>query len=165
MGTMLGFRKNSTGQWVEVSATDPIPISSSAGDASLAALATADNRAGIGAGATSVVASSGSVANASAVATIPAVSAKTNYITGFTITGLGATAASGKTLTIAGLLGGTISYVFQVLAGATTGIAPIHITFPVPLPASAVNTAIVVTVPAFGAGNTSAIATAYGFVV
>ena len=35
--------------------------------------------------------------------------------------------------------------------------------FPQPLPASAVNTAITVTVPSFGAGNTNAAVVVYGF--
>jgi hypothetical protein len=36
---------------------------------------------------------------------------------------------------------------------------------PIPVPATAVNTAIVVTVPSLGAGNTNAAVTAFGFYV
>jgi hypothetical protein len=42
-------------------------------------------------------------------------------------------------------------------------ITPLIVTFPVPLAGSAVNTAIVVTVPSFGAGNGHATVTAWGF--
>ena len=61
-------------------------------------------------GGTAVAASSGDVANASAVATLAAPGAGlTNYVTGFTITFSGATAASVVLATLTGLLGGTLS--------------------------------------------------------
>jgi hypothetical protein len=110
----------------------------------------------IAAGGTAVGASSGNVANASAAATLAAVAAKTNYITGFTITAAGATAASVVTATVTGLLGGTQSFTFSVPAGATVGATPLLYNFIPPHPASAVNTAITVTLPALGAGNTNA---------
>lgn len=111
----------------------------------------------------SLSASSGNVAAASAVATLAAAAGKTTYITGFTATGLGATAAGVSLLTVTGLLGGTQTYVVPVPAGATLGIAPLRVTFIPPLPASAVNTAIVVTMPTLGAGNTNAAVVATGF--
>lgn len=112
-----------------------------------------------------VSSSSGIVANSNAVATLPAVSGKTNYITGFSCTGLGATALANVVITVAGLIGGTASYNFQFPAGVTNICTPVHVTFPVPIPASATNVAIVVTLPAAGAGNTSASCNAYGFVL
>lgn len=113
---------------------------------------------------TSVVGSSGSVANTATGATLPAAVGKTTYITGFEITGAGATAASVITVTITGTSGpSTPTYLLTIPAGATTGITPLQVEFPQPIPASAQNTAIVVNLPAFGAGNTNACATAHGY--
>lgn len=111
------------------------------------------------------VTSSAVVAAAAAVATLPGVAAKTTYISGFTITGLGATAAVGVTAVVSGTISGSLNYVIAVPAGVTAGIAPLVVQLPRPIPASAVNTAIVVTVPSFGAGNTSAAVSAHGFQV
>ena len=111
----------------------------------------------------SVTGSSGNVANANAVATLAAVAAKTTYITGFVLTAAGATAAGVVTATVTGVITGTMSFTFAVPAGATVGATPLVVDFPVPIPASAVNTAIVVTLPALGSGNTNATASATGF--
>lgn len=113
--------------------------------------------------ATTIAAASGNVANASAVATLPGVAAKTTYINGFEMTGAGATAGSIVNATITGLVGGTLTYTFVVPTGATVGAVPLIVTFPQPLPASAVNTAIVVTLPALGTGNTNAAVVAHGY--
>lgn len=115
--------------------------------------------------------SSGDVAAASAVATLPAAQGKVTYIEGFDITGAGATAASTITVTVTGLPTaiGTLSFDVVIPAGATTGIGGtgnpgiIPVRFPTPLPASAANSTIVVTVPSFGSGNLHACVTAYGF--
>lgn len=117
------------------------------------------------AGGTAVGASSGSVANATASATLPAVAGKTNYIAGLEISGSGATAASVVTATITGLLGGTQSLTVPVVAGATLGNGLISIKFSPPFPGSAVNTAIVVSCPALGAGNTNNVVNVRGFVI
>lgn len=119
--------------------------------------------AGYPIGATPVSASSGNVANANAVATLPAVAGKTTYITGFEITGAGATAAAVVLATLAGLVGGMATYVVVAPAGATTGITMMVVSFPMAIPASAVNTAITLTLPALGAGNTNAAVTVHGF--
>jgi hypothetical protein len=116
-----------------------------------------------GGGTTSLQASSGNVANASAVATLAAAAGKTNYLSNVIIAGAGATAASVVLATITGLLGGTVTIPVAVPAGVTTGIAPLVLNFNPPLPASAANTAIVVTLPALGAGNTNAAVTAAGY--
>lgn len=110
-----------------------------------------------------VAVTSGNVGNASAVATMPATAGKTNYLDGFDVTGAGATAGGVGAVTVTGLAAGTIIYNLVVPAGVTTSIIPLQVRFNKPLPASAANTAIVVTVGAFGAGNTSSVATAYGF--
>lgn len=116
-------------------------------------------------GGTAISAASGNVANSAAVSTLPAVALKTNYLTSFTITSAGATSASVVLATITGLLGGTQTFVVPVIAGANLANAPIVMTFDTPLPASAVNTAIVVTLPALGTGNTNAATTATGYVL
>lgn len=109
--------------------------------------------------------SSGNVANASAAASIPATSAKTGYLTGIEFTATGATAASNVVATITGLLGGTISFIVAVPAGVNTQVSPIILQFQRPLPASAVNTAITLTVPALGAGNTHCVANIHGYII
>lgn len=110
-----------------------------------------------------VTSSSGNVANASAVATLPGIAAKTTYLTSYTITGGGATGASIVNATITGVVGGTMTLNFIVPAGATLGCQPLIVVFLEPVPASAVNTPIVLTLPALGAGNTNAAVTATGF--
>lgn len=116
------------------------------------------------AGATRIVASSGNVANASAAASIPAAASKLNYVTGFEITAGGATAAALVVATLAGLIGSvTASYIFGAPAGATAIATPLVVEFAEPIPASAVNTAITLTLPALGAGNTNAAVTIHGF--
>lgn len=112
---------------------------------------------------TRVLHSSGNVAAGAAVATLPAHTSKVTYISGFTITGAGATAGLPVLVTVAGLAGGTISFVYSAAAGVLVGNNPLVVNFPDPLPGSAVNTAIVVTCPSLGAGNTHNIVTAYGF--
>jgi hypothetical protein len=108
-------------------------------------------------------ASGGAGTNAPALA---AVAGKTNYLEGFDLTGGGATGAGFATVTITGLLAGTLVITAAVAAGATapafTG-GVFSIRFPTPLPASAVNTAITVSCGTYGTGNTSAQCTAYGF--
>src|SRR5205085_5300644 len=114
-------------------------------------------------GATQLANSSGNVANASAVATLAGAAGKTTYIACMNISASGATSASVVTATLAGLLGGTASFTVSVVAGATLGVPTLNVSFNPPLPASAVNTAIVLTLPALGTGNTNATVSAWGF--
>lgn len=110
-----------------------------------------------------LIAGSGNVANASAAATLTGAATTTVYIAGFEITGSGATAGLPVTVTVAGLLGGTRSYTYSFAAGALVGNAPLIVTYDPPLPASAINTAIVVTCPASGTGGTNNTVVAHGF--
>jgi hypothetical protein len=114
-------------------------------------------------GATPVTASSGNVAAAIATATLPAVSGKTTYVSGFEITNAGATAASNVIATLAGIISGTSSYIVSVVAGATLGNRPLIVQFSPAIPASAVNTAITLSVPSLGAGNTHSAASIHGY--
>ena len=116
-------------------------------------------------GGTAISGASGNVANASAVATLAAAAGKLNYISGFDVTGAGATAASVIAVTVTGLAGGTQTFNLAIPAGAAVGVNPLSIQFCPPFPASAVNTAIVVTAAAFGAGNTNAAVNARGIQV
>jgi hypothetical protein len=112
---------------------------------------------------TGVVVGSGVVANAAAVATLPAKAGETAYLMGFQVTAAGASAASSVTLTIAGLAGGTISMGFTFPAGVGVPAQPLVVQYLVGLAASGPGVAIVITLPAGGAGNVSASVTAQGF--
>jgi hypothetical protein len=114
-------------------------------------------------GATAINGSSGNVAAGSAVATLAAAAGKTTYITGFEVTGAGATAASVVSVVVAGVVTGSMTYTLSVPAGVATGVQPMMVQFAYPIPASAVNTAITVTVPSLGSGNTNATVNAHGF--
>lgn len=103
-------------------------------------------------------------AAAAITATLPGVAAETTYLAGFTVDGLGATAGSVVEVTVTGLLGGTKRYKLTIPAGVAVALAnPLRVDFDRPLAASALNTAIVVNVPSFGAGNTSASVSAHGY--
>jgi len=95
--------------------------------------------------------------------TIPATVGQDSYCTGFVITGLGATAASGVTATLSGTSATALNFVVAVPVGVTTGITPLMVVFGEPLQSTSQNTAIVLTVPSFGAGNTLAAATLLGY--
>jgi hypothetical protein len=112
-----------------------------------------------------VHASSGNVANAAATATLPAPGVGlTNYVTGIEVTAGGATAAGLVTGTITGLAGGvTESFTFGAPAGVALQAAPFSPQFESPLRA-AQNTAVVLTLPALGSGNTNATVTIHGYV-
>lgn len=124
-----------------------------------------DSPSGLGGGSVPFeLAVSAQVAAAANNQTLAASPGRRTYISGFTVDGLGATGAAVINVTITGLLGGTLTYPLDVPAGAGATLArPLRIEFSRPIPASADNTAIVVNVPSFGAGNTQANASAHGF--
>jgi hypothetical protein len=114
---------------------------------------------------TQVVASSGNKAATSGTAVIAAVASKTSYITGFDVSGTGATATSIIAVTVADGTW-TQTYELVVAAGVTAAafsVPILSVNFPVPLAASAQNTAITVTLPSLGAGSTNACVNARGF--
>lgn len=106
---------------------------------------------------------SGNVANAAASAVLTGTATTTVYISGFTCTPGGATAAALVNITVTNTLGGTLTYTAGAPAGAAVMGTPINVQFNPPHPASAVNTAITVSMPALGAGNTNAACVATGF--
>jgi hypothetical protein len=95
--------------------------------------------------------------------TLAGVTGKTTYITGFVVSGGGATGASIISVTLTGTITGTMNFSLPIPAGATAAVTPLVVVFNTPIPASATNTAIVLNVPSFGSGNTAASACAYGF--
>lgn len=113
--------------------------------------------------ATIVTASSGNQSNANAVAALPAVAAVLNYVTGIIVTASGATAGADVSVTLVGVVGGTMTFTFTAPLGAAVGAYPLVIDFPNPIPATAVNTAITLTLPALGTGNTNAAVVITGF--
>jgi hypothetical protein len=113
------------------------------------------------AGAPTPVNDSATGGNAIQAATLAAAVGKTTRCYGFQVTGSGATVGAVVTVTVTGPAT-TQNYVVAVPAGILLGIAPLVVSFVPPLEASATNTAIVVSVPAFGAGNTAAAVAAQG---
>jgi hypothetical protein len=114
-------------------------------------------------GATVVTSSSGNVANANAVASLGAQAGKTNWVTGFEISSAGATAGAIVVAALTGLLGGSFSYIYSVVIGASLKNDTLSIQFTKPIPASAANTAITLTLPALGTGNTNACVNLHGY--
>ncbi len=109
--------------------------------------------------------SAGLTGAAAAIApSMPAVAGKFNYVTGISIDGKGATAGSIQAALLSGLPK-TLAFVFVVPAGANTplGGGKVSIAFNPPLQASGINTAVTLSVPSFGVGNTSEIATISGY--
>ena len=133
------------------------------GNGTFAPASSAETAAGYPPGAHPMHSSSANVANAAAVATLAAVAGHTTFVTGFEITGGGATVAALVVATLAGVLGGTQNFIVGAALGATVPNAPLTVEFSAPIPASAVNTAIVLTVPALGAGNTHSACVLHGF--
>jgi hypothetical protein len=109
------------------------------------------------------VADSDTGANSVVTSTLPADTTRRTWISGFEITGSGATVGGPIVATVTGVVGGPLNYVLGVPAGVLLGINPLVVTFPRPIPSTAVNTAIAVSCPAFGAGNTNAAVVVHGF--
>jgi len=114
-------------------------------------------------GTTVLNSSSGNVAAAVATATLTSAASQTAYITGFEVTGAGATAGAVVSVTVTGTIGGTMTYTYTAATGATVANQPLIATFYPPIPASAANTNIVVSCPSLGAGNTNNTVTAHGY--
>lgn len=114
------------------------------------------------AGAIPITGDSGNQANTAAVATLAGVAGKTTWITGFEVTGTGATGVLVVTVAVAGPAA-SLHYTYVFVAGVTTPNTPLIVEFPKPVPAAAVNTPITVTVPASGLGGTNSTAVAHGY--
>lgn len=111
---------------------------------------------------TPVYATATGSAGATANVSLAAVAGKTTYINGFYVSV--AHTASG---TIAGqvtlsLNGGTSTHMNFLIAVSTTYPGLVEVTFPDPIPATAANTTIVITLPALTGGGVSSIS-AFGY--
>jgi hypothetical protein len=111
------------------------------------------------------ITASGNGTTGAIAATIPAFASKTAYLCGFYYTGTNATAAQTGSVTVTGVIGGTMSFGYPTLVvGATIPVTiPIDEAFLPCVPATGQNVAIVVNGPALGAGATLATVTAWGF--
>lgn len=111
--------------------------------------------------------SSSNAANAIASASVPAPAAgsgKFAYLQRVQMVGLGATLLGSVNLTITGLVGGTITIPVPVVAGVLVPNAPLNLDFGATgIKAAAAETAITVSCPALGAGNTSNTVIATGY--
>jgi deoxycytidylate deaminase len=108
-------------------------------------------------------ATSGNVANATVAATLAASAGHTTYIAGFIMNSNGATAGTGVTCTLTGVITGTMSFTYDYGAIASITNAPLFVQFNPPIPASTTNTTIVASCPAGGTGATLASMNAWGF--
>lgn len=110
-------------------------------------------------------ATSGTVSNAAAVATLTGVASRTMYITGYDCHAGAATAAGRLSIVVSGTISGSMTNSAFVTNGTTFVPAPFPtiVSYNPPIPASAPNTSIVVTMQASGAGGASASCNAYGF--
>lgn len=104
-------------------------------------------------------------ANSIAATSIPAVAGMTAVVTGIEVWGGGATVALLVDVTLAGLASGAQAFPFATPAGALLAAAPMILNFDTPLLASAPNTAITLTLPALGVGNTRAAVVLKGYYV
>jgi hypothetical protein len=109
-----------------------------------------------------IAASSGNVAAATAAATLAAVTGALNYLSGFSVSGAGATGALVVSVTVTGLEAGTLTFTYTAVAGVTLANTPLFVEFNPPLPASGEGVAIVVSCPTLGAGNTNNTTNAWG---
>lgn len=114
-------------------------------------------------GAIPITGQSGNQANAVATATLAANATRTTYISGFEVTGTGATGVLIVLVTVTGTITGTLTYVYVFVAGVTTLNTPLIVQFSKAIPGSAINTAIAVSCPASGAGSTNNAVNAHGY--
>jgi hypothetical protein len=149
-----GFTQHTSGYWMKAS--------DQSGPYTFDGTNTALAGSVVSVGATQVAAGQTGAAGAIG-ATLGTAAGKTTYITGFQVTGGGATVGSIITVTVTNVVSGPMSYKLAIPTGATIGVTPLIITFPQPLQATTTNTAIAVSVPSFGAGNTDAAVAAQGF--
>lgn len=110
-----------------------------------------------------ITATSGNVAAATATASLAAATGKVTYICGFSITSAGSTGAAVVNPTITGIITGTMTFTYASVAGATLANQHLTVPFTPCMPAATPNTAIVVSMPTLGAGNTNTTVNAWGY--
>jgi hypothetical protein len=107
--------------------------------------------------------SSGNVAAGVATATLSGTTGKVTYICGFAITSSGSTAAAVVNATVNFVAGGTLTFPYATVAGAALANQPLVVAFSPCLSATAPNTAVAVSMPSLGAGNTNTAVNAWGY--
>jgi len=146
--------------------TAPVTVASITGPVTVAAITAAVGMVSqYPAGATPVAASSGNVAAAVATATLAGAAGRTTYLTGFQVTGSGATAGLPVIVTVTGIIGGTLSYIYTATVGILLPNTPLAVAYAPALAASAVNTSIAVSCPSLGLGNTNNTVVAHGYLL
>jgi hypothetical protein len=110
-----------------------------------------------------ITASSGTVAAATATATLAAAVGKVTYICGFAITSTGSTAAAVVAPTVTSVVTGTMTFAYASVAGATLANQPLIVQFDPCISGVTPNTTIVVSMPTLGAGNTNTTVNAWGY--
>lgn len=115
------------------------------------------------AGATPALGTSGNVANAAANATLTGVAGQFTWVTGFEVTGSGATVGLPVTVTLTNTIGGTASWTYAGVAGVLLENTPLIIPFPKPVRSFSQGQSMVLSVPALGAGNTNSTAVIHGY--
>lgn len=101
--------------------------------------------------------------NAILTASLAAEVGKTNFLAGVYVDVPGATAGSIIDVTVTNTIGGTIHIPYGVATGAAIDGPLKLLTFSPPIPGSAPNTIMTITVPAAGAGNTQQSCGIWGF--
>lgn len=101
--------------------------------------------------------------NSAVTATVPGTAGKTIFVTKLIVSADGATTPAPFALAVTGTAG-AFNTTYNVPA-LGSGAQPVIMDFDVPLPASAPNIAVVVSLPALGAGNTVARVVVIGYVL
>ncbi len=114
-------------------------------------------------GAVPITATTGNMANFNDSAHLAAASGKTTYISGFEVSGSGATGALVVTVSVNNTVSGNMLYTYVFVAGVTTANTPLIVEFSRAIPANAPNTEITVNCPASGAGGTNNVVSAHGY--
>jgi hypothetical protein len=116
-------------------------------------------------GSVPLTASSGNVASATATATLTGAAGVKTWVSGFEVTGSGATAGLPVSVTVTGTVSGTLTYTYSATVGVLLPNTPLVVEFTKAVPSSAVNTNIVVSCPSLGLGNTNNTVVAHGYLL
>ena len=114
-------------------------------------------------GALPIAGSSGNVANATAAATLTGAVGQFTWMTGFEITGSGATLGLPVTVTITNTIAGTLSFTYTATVGVLLPNTPLIVPFPKPIRSFSQNQNMVVSCPALGGGNTNNTTVVHGY--
>ena len=105
-------------------------------------------------GQTNNLTASNNFTTGSATATLTGASGRWTYLCGFVVTSAGTSSATQGTVTVTGTISGTMNFTY---AFVSTGQGILGIAFPGCISSSAVNTSIVVNVPAGGGGTVGSV--------